>query len=101
LALAQPDFLPGMQIGRNRRKLYGQLRELALDELLAKDFVDALALDEPAAQAEVREPEDALPVEGERPRLQLIEPARGKRGPDERADGASRDDIRPYARLAA
>src|SRR5256885_8924083 len=76
LALAQPDLLSGMQIGRDRRKLYRQLRELALDELLAKDFVDALALDEAAAQAEVCEPEDALPVERERPRLQLVEPAR-------------------------
>src|SRR5881628_2784938 len=44
-------------------------------------------------QAEVRELEHALPVERERPRLQLVEPARGKRGSDERADRASRDEI--------
>src|SRR5207302_3309657 len=93
LALAQPDLLSGMQIGGNRRKLYGQLGELALDELLAKDFVHALALDEPAAQAEVRELEHALPIERERPRLQLVEPARGKRGSHEGPDRASRDEI--------
>src|SRR5207249_11141944 len=62
-------------------------------------FVDGLALDESAAQAEVCEPEDALPVERERPRLQLVEPARRKCGPHERADRASRDEIGLDARL--
>src|SRR5207247_1238608 len=99
LALAQPDLLSGMQIGGDRRKLYGQLGELAFDELLEKDFVHALALDEPAAQAEVRELEQPLPVERERPGLQLVEPARRKRGPDERSYRASRDEIGLDARL--
>src|SRR5258708_16156284 len=91
--------MSGRKTGRNRRKWYGQLRELALDELLAKDLVHARAVEEPAGKAEARELEQALPVEREPPRLQLVEPARRKRGSDERADRASRDEIRPDARL--
>src|SRR5690348_2242245 len=88
-----------MQIGCDGGELYGQLRELALDELLAKDFVHAPALDEPAAQAEIHELEHALPVQSERPSLQLIEPARGERRPDKRTDRAARDEIGLHARF--
>jgi len=82
-----------MEVGCDRGKWHLQLGKLALHELLAKNFSDALALDEPAAQAEVHQLEQALPVQCERPGLQLIEPARGKRGSHQRPDRATGDEV--------
>src|SRR5260221_4784926 len=73
LALAQPDFLTGMEVGRDRGKRHVQFGKLAFHELLAKDFPDALAFDHAAAQTEIHQLEHALPVERKRPALELIE----------------------------
>src|SRR2546429_6704768 len=88
-----------MEVGRDRGKWHLQLGKLALHELLAKNFSDALALDEAAAQAEVHQLEHALPVERKRPGLQPIEPTRGKRSPDQRANRATGDEVGPDSRL--
>src|SRR5262249_41830248 len=87
------DLLPGVQVGRDRGKRYRQVGEGGLDELLAEDLVDALALDDAAAQAEVRELEHALAVDAERKGFHLVEAPGGERRADECTHGAARDEV--------
>src|SRR5205823_14560826 len=65
-----PTLFPYTTLFRSRD---GELGKLALEELLANEISDALPLDEAAAQPDVEQPEHALPVEGKRPSLDLIE----------------------------
>ena len=93
LALAQPQLLPRRELGGNRRERERQFRKLAFDELPLKHVEQAVAFDQAAAQSEVEQPDDAFPVERQRPGLQLLEATGGTRGAHHCAHRAPGDEI--------
>src|SRR5690348_324431 len=96
LALAQPHLFSGREVGCNGAEGHGQLGKLASrGDLPVKEVEQSVALDEAAAKAEVDQSEDAFAVERQSPRLELLDPAGGVGGPDDRPHRAARDDVSP------